>query len=609
MTSPAWLDVVDEARRESAVGRPDLASRLQQLRKRLVQPDFRVLVVGASKQGKSQLINAMINAPVCPVSDQVSTTVPTVLRYADSPQAEVFTSGNGAGLGTGSSLGNADDVERRPVDVDRLAAELTDLMRDDHEQTLMRAEVGLPRPLLATGLVLIDSPSVEHLSSTQLVELLSNVDAVLVVSDAGRPFTVDELDLLRAAAAACPRIACVRTKTDLASRWRQVLETDAAAAASMARGIHLFGVSSALRMHAVRTNDEALNQESGFPKLITYLQQDLAGQADQSARYAVARAVVSVADQITAVGKAQLLTQPAQDDSASMQELLAAQRRVEDLRRRSGHWQHALSDGMADIISDIDHDLRERTRVILRETDRTFNKADPLKTWDDYSAWLVENLSAAVIDNFGWAAERTRWLTNQVAGYFTEADRHLPQLDLSVPTAVEDRLVDLEKPEIEPVKIGHKIVTGLRGSYSGLLMFGMVTSLTGLPLINFISVGAGAVLGTKTLREDRDMQLKRRQATAKTTAQRHVDDVVFHSSKYSRDALRHVQRTLRNHFTTIAEELQELANESINRATLEARTEAVERDRRTREIAGQMERLMVLRRRAQLLVGTPSIAA
>lgn len=603
MTTPAWLDVVDEARRESAAGRPDLAAVLHRLRGRLVQPDFRVLVIGAAKQGKSQLINAMLNAPVCPVSDQVSTALSTVLRYEDSPQAELLRS-----LGV---LGDdASAIERVPVPVDNLASELTTMARDNKDGDLLRAEVGLPRALLATGLVLVDGPGFDHMTPARFTELLTDADAVLVASDAGRPLTPIEFDLVRAAAKLCARIACVRTKTDLAADWQRTVEDDRLAMARVMRGVDMFGVSSTLRMHAVQTNDEAVNEESGFPALINYLQQDLAGHADKAARYSVARAVIEVADQITLVGRAELLIQPPQDESESMQVLVAAQRRADELRKQSTRWQHALSDGMADIISDIDFDLRERTRRILREADRAFNRADPLKVWDEFSAWLVENLSAAVIENFGWAAERTRWLNRQVARNFTEIDRHqLPQLELAVPMAVEERLADLEKPDIEPVKIGHKIVTGLRGSYSGLLMFGMATSLTGLPLVNVVSVSAGALLGTKTLREDRDAQLKRRQALAKTAVQRHVDEVVFYASKYSRDALRHVQRTLRTHFSEVVEELQDSIAESINQATLQARNEAVERDRRSREIAGQLERLAMLRRRAELLVGQASIAA
>ena len=65
--------------------RSDLNARLKQARARLVDDQIRVLVVGEFKQGKSLLINGLVTAPVCSVYDDVATSVPTVVRYADSP--------------------------------------------------------------------------------------------------------------------------------------------------------------------------------------------------------------------------------------------------------------------------------------------------------------------------------------------------------------------------------------------------------------------------------------------------------------------------------------------------------------------------------------------
>ena len=49
-----------------------------------------MLVVGEFKQGKSQLINALVNAPVCPVDDDVATAVPTEVSYGPAPAAYVL---------------------------------------------------------------------------------------------------------------------------------------------------------------------------------------------------------------------------------------------------------------------------------------------------------------------------------------------------------------------------------------------------------------------------------------------------------------------------------------------------------------------------------------
>src|SRR5262245_50683182 len=73
-----------------AYERPDLGERLSKARDRLVDPAFYVLVVGEFKQGKSTLINSLLNAPICPVDDDIATATPTIIRYSDEPTAAVL---------------------------------------------------------------------------------------------------------------------------------------------------------------------------------------------------------------------------------------------------------------------------------------------------------------------------------------------------------------------------------------------------------------------------------------------------------------------------------------------------------------------------------------
>ena len=81
MAVRAAVELVDLAlKATSAYQRPDLGERLAQTRGRLADPDVRVLIVGEFKQGKSQLLNALVNAPVCPVDDDIATAVPTVVK-------------------------------------------------------------------------------------------------------------------------------------------------------------------------------------------------------------------------------------------------------------------------------------------------------------------------------------------------------------------------------------------------------------------------------------------------------------------------------------------------------------------------------------------------
>jgi hypothetical protein len=146
-----------------------------------------------------------------------------------------------------------------------------------------------------------------------------------------------------------------------------------------------------------------------------------------------------------------------------------------------------------------------------------------------------------------------------------------------------------------------KVFTGLRGSYGGVVMFGLLTSLVGLPLINLVSVGAGALFGGKSLRDESGVRLQRRQAVAKATVQRHVEEFFLRFSKDCRDVARQVHRTLRDHFLNLAEELQGELADSARLAKQAADREAAEQDRRDRELQREFDALVALHRKAHLL--------
>src|SRR5204862_6106589 len=98
-----------------------------------------------------------------------------------------------------------------------------------NEKQLVSVEVGIPREVLATGLVLVDSPGVGGLASAHTAATyaaLPFADAVLLVTDASQEFTAPEIDFLRTARAACPNLLGVLTKTDFYPEWRKIYQLD-----------------------------------------------------------------------------------------------------------------------------------------------------------------------------------------------------------------------------------------------------------------------------------------------------------------------------------------------------------------------------------------------
>ncbi|MBV9144013.1 MAG: dynamin family protein [Pseudonocardiales bacterium] len=603
---PAGLDIVDRAIGVAEAGdRRDLSQRLAHTRRRLLDPTVRVLVVGEFKQGKSLLVNALVDAPVCPVDDDIATAVPTEVSYSTTPTATLV-----RGTDNIDRTGAADaETTRVHVPLDKLAHHVSEGGNPDNRQGLLRAEVGLPRQILAGGLALVDTTGVGGLSSvhtTSTLAALPTADAVLLVSDASQEYSEPEIDFLRQAMKLCPNIACVLTKIDLYPQWRRVAELDRVHLASANVGADLLPVSSTLRLRAMHTEDRQLDEESGFTALVRYLV-DAVAQADRLSRRSVAHDVLTVTDHLAVSLQAELQAQQSPEGTATlMAELAAAKSRAEDLHRRTSRWQHTLSDGMADLNADIEFDLRDRLRQVVRNGEAALEQADPSAIWEQFTEWLTQQLAAATSDNFVWANQRVQLIAHQVAEHFAEdGGELLPELRLGDAASTLEAAGELPAPHVEDPKLFGKLLTGMRGSYGGVLMFGMMTTLAGMALINPISVAAGLMLGTKTLREDKQSRLKRQQAEAQLLLRRQVDDVIFHVGKESRDRLRQVQRLLRDHFSEVASELHRSLSESIQAAERAANTEGSNRARRISRLETELAQIDALRDEARALLITP----
>jgi hypothetical protein len=627
--APTWLDVLDHTVRMCVThGRVDLAQQLRRKRAQLLSPTLRVVVVGEPRQGKSQLVNALINAPVCPVGGAVGTAIPTVVHHAEAPVAAlVHSPAEGSSLVTGPAL--PQDVDalpagRIPVPVTELASRISTVEARSAGGPV-HAEVGVPRRLLASGLVLVDTPGIdgtprideipgidEHQPGTEQAHIEPtaadpvSADVIVLVSDATQELSTTEVNHLVRLTREHPYVILAITKIDLVTQWRLVAERNRQRLASAGVTAATVSVSAALRLQAARTGDPAINDESGFPDLIARLMRYLRAKPDMLAPTSAALLVGRVIEQLAAPLRAGLSAPRPSEPLARLHE---AQGALDELRRCSTRWQGTLADEMADLRSDIDFDLRDRTRRIIREADQAFDAADPLRAWDPFQSWLDQALVEAAEANFGWLVERCEWITGRVADHFIPYGADLlPQWKVEPPHLLRERPAMIERPALDRFTVMQKVYIGLRGSYLGVLMLGLATTLAGMPLINPISVGAGVLFAGKSIWDESRSQLKRRQALAKAAAQRHVDDFFLRLSKDCKDTARQVQSALRDHFTATTEQIHDGIVHSLRTAKQAADADVAERDQRQRDIQQRMERLAALYERAQALTTVSATA-
>ncbi|MDT7775246.1 MAG: hypothetical protein QOC67_4170 [Pseudonocardiales bacterium] len=607
MALPDAVALVDLAlKATSAYGRPDLGKRLQATRSRLADPNVRVLIVGEFKQGKSQLVNALVNAPVCPVDDDIATAVPTVVKYAEAAGVTLVRESQ-------SDSGEPLPAQRTEVPIEQLAQYVSEAGNPGNRHQLTYAEVGLPRRLLESGLVLVDTPGVGGLGSSHgaaTMGALPRADAVLLVSDAAQEYTAPELEFLAAARQLCPNVACVITKTDLYPHWRRIVELDQGHLRVVGESPRVFPVSSTLRLHALRTEDTALMEESGYVELIHYLQRDVVGHADDLDRRSVSQDVLAVSQQLAASMQSELIAQEDPEKAAGLiEQLKEAKQKADDLRQRSARWQQTLNDGVQDLTSDIEYDLRDRLRSVSREAEHVIDQSDPKDTWDQFTTWFEQQVSQSVTQNFVWTIQRTQYLATQVAEHFSEnGSGQLPELNYGQQD-FQSELSHLEKPDLEVVGIGSKLFTGVRGGYSGFVMGGMAMGLAGISMLNPLSVGAGLLFGGKTLHDDLKRNKQRRQADAKQAMRRHIDDTTFQVGRDVRDMLRQLQRTLRDHFSSVAEEMSTSLADAVMSAQKAVQTVEGGRANRIRDLRAELERIDNMAQRAKALDPVGSQAA
>jgi replication fork clamp-binding protein CrfC len=607
------LELIDHTSRiADTYHRDDLVERLAVARERISDPQIRVVIAGQLKQGKSQLVNSLLNVPVARVGDDESTVLATFVSHGEPPKAQLVVAAADARSNQAGDWSG--EVARVEIPMNDLRNDLRRAPQAGGREVL-RVEVNVASPLLHGGLAFIDTPGVgghgqPHLSAT--LGLLPEADAMLMVSDTSQEFTEPELTFIRQALEICPVATIVATKTDLYPHWRQIVAANEGHLRRAGINATITPVSSALRTHAIQLNDKELNEESNFPAIVKFLSDRVLSRETDRVRDQVVAEIRSASEHLKLSVETELAAINDPDKRARLTADLEQQKqKAQDALQTTALWQQVLNDGIADLTSDIDHDLRNRFRHITAHTEKVIDGCDPTHHWAEIGAELEQTIATAVGDNFVWAFQRAEALAEEVARTFTEAGLEaidLPEVSARDMGAGFGELKSLARLEAKPIGKGHKVITGMRGSYGGVLMFGMLTSFAGLGMFNPLSLGAGLVLGRKAYKEDMENRMARVRNEAKLNMRRFVDDVSFVVTKESRDRLRAIQRQLRDHYRGIANQTTRSLNESLQATVAAAQVEEAERNTRVAELQRQLNILVQVVDNA-IKLETPPIGA
>lgn len=573
--------------------RPDLVTRLEALAQRILRPDVVVCLVGEFKQGKSSLVNALLDQPVCPVDDDLATAALTVVEYHDLPSVIVHSREGAA-------------VDRIEIGLDDLGAWVSEAGNPDNSRRVERAEVGIPNELLARGLTLVDTPGMGGLKSGYVVATLAFLpfaDAVLFVTDVSTELNEPELEFLGQATGLCSTVALVHTKIDLYPEWPRIVELDQGHLAARTIEIPELAVSSLLHDESRARHDESLDESSGIPTLIDYLVDRVVDPAREAAASRCDADLGGLIDQLRSGLRTEreLLDDPAAREAA-LGALDQARMHLEHLGGAGAQWSEVLDTRFDDLDKTVAHSFRSSLRRVRRELDERIEKLTTADEWDDLAGTLQTEVAQAMSAALGEIAAGTRDAEHSAVELIAESNLKL------VSTGTVDAAFDVRSlwraAPIEPKQgvTARALRTGLVGvvgakegiSILGNLCRALPAAAAVMVLANPIVLGVGVLFGGVQLFEERRRRIAARRQAARTQMHEFLDEVEFELIDQIETTIRKVERQLMTQMKARLAELQSTYGETIRRATADAERAAEEIPNRISQIAGYLDDLDVI---------------
>jgi hypothetical protein len=425
-------------------------------------------------------------------------------------------------------------------------------------------EVGLPRALLRTGLVLVDTPGMggglnsAHAAAT--LRALAGADAVVFVTDAGQELSAAEVDLLRRATDLCRVAAVAVTKIDFYAEWPRIVELDRAHLQRAGLTPPIFPLSAPLRHTAVRDGDRTLCAESGFPHLAAFLR----GAVDTVRRGAAAGAAAAAHSALTQLVTEVATARDALAEPEQRQDRIAqwaqAKQRAEHLRSSASRWQLTLADRIGDMASAVDYDITVRMRAVRRDIAARLAETEP-RDWLDVEPWVYARTNEALADHLKVIWDEADRVADDVADRFGDAAWELrTQADVggmglqSTLAGDEIGLAAMAATRASRAELLMGIARGGSVAVVGTHAAGIVVGLS-LPITLPIAAVLAGVFGRVLWRSAKASQLRQLRAEAERVVATYLDEVEVRARRDSRDAVRRVQQHLREVFSEHAAQL------------------------------------------------------
>lgn len=398
--------------------RKDIAETLQDSIKKFIEGKLTVVVAGEFKQGKSSLINALINEKdLFPVDIDITTSLVSSITYGQEEEISVVL----------EEKDNSKKITRAEI-----ADYVTDRKNKRNYKKVQLLQIESPNPQLKKGLVLFDTPGVGGINAEHTAishSIVNNADVILFVSDSQKPYDAKELKFIKKINRDCQNFLFIITKKDfgdyqsiIASNREKLVKT----LGWSEEQIKVIPVSSHRKLAYLKTKDKEDLTDSNFIALENELWQILEQQRGSILSIRALTDLKQALTQIKTPIEAQWNAfKQSPDELAEIeQELRETQQRLQDLAKNQNRWQNKLNDGLQDIREYVFNSYRQGVNQISEQAEIALDDPQVLANPESIVNDTQKEIILLSIDLSNKIGELASDLQKQI--------RHDTQLDINI---------------------------------------------------------------------------------------------------------------------------------------------------------------------------------
>lgn len=455
--------------------REAIGKGLQEAQAYLEQEQMVLVVCGEFKQGKSNLINALLNEPnLFPVDIHITTSLVSTISYGETEKITVY----------------FDNGQSKQIPRAEISKYVTEQKNKDNQKEVSLLTIETPNPLLKQGLLIADTPGVGGLYKNHAeisYAYILNADAVLYVSDAQVTLSELELQFVKKIESRCQNFLFAVTKIDREENYQLTVENNRKKLAQVLErsedSLTIIPVSSYLKEVYLESQDPEDLEDSNFPILEKELWQFL---NQQRGYILILRALNKLGQYVSEIKQPiqaewEAYQKHTQEELAQMQQRFEADsQRYQELLNGNAQWLTLLKAGMDDIEKNFRNQFARGEGNILHIVRQLLDDEQMLENPEQISNSIVTEINILVSD-------LSQEILHQVEVLQTEIEiasgLNLQQV------AMEELSSDINAPDLSQV-----VEKGRLGAWQKTMEVGRKSFLTSSG-IGFLGGVIGGILG------------------------------------------------------------------------------------------------------------------